>query len=306
MQKQVTPGHAVEEAPWDPQGDGVPPRIDVDRGRQPVFVFVRRLKAGATPWHSHRRAQLAYVSEGVLTVRTEQGIWVVPPQRGVWIPSGVSHSLRSAREHTACSIYVEPDLVKLPQGCTVVAVEPLVRELLLAVGDIGSGYRKGSPEARLISVVLDRLPTLPISGLSVPEPSDARVRKMTQALRENPADTRSLSELSQALGMSDRTAERLFRGELGMTFREWRCNLRLVIALERLGAGDSVTNVAPDLGYEDVSAFIAMFKTALGATPGQYFRSQAFVTESSQRVSQSSKVHRKTIRRGRRARRSGT
>jgi AraC-like DNA-binding protein len=280
---RVTSGHAVEETPWDPQ-DGAPPGIDVDRGPQPVFVFVHRLKAGATPWHSHRRAQLAYVSEGVLTVRTKQGIWVVPPQRGVWIPSRVSHSLRSSREHTACSIYIEPDLVKLPQGCAVVAVEPLVRELLLAVGDIGSGYREGTPEARLISVVLDRLPTLPIAGLNVPEPSDARVRKMTQALTENPADSRSLSELSQALGMSARTAERLFRSELGITFREWRCNLRLVIALERLGAGDSVTNVAPDLGYEDVSAFIAMFKTALGQTPGQYFRSGALVVETSRQA----------------------
>jgi AraC-like DNA-binding protein len=33
-----------------------------------------------------------------------------------------------------------------------------------------------------------------------------------------------------------------------------------------------VTSVALDLGYETPSAFIAMFRRALGTTPGRYFR----------------------------------
>jgi len=45
-----------------------------------------------------------------------------------------------------------------------------------------------------------------------------------------------------------------------------------VVALEWLGRGDRVSDVAFAVGYSDVSAFIAMFKAALGATPGQYFR----------------------------------
>jgi AraC-like DNA-binding protein len=32
-----------------------------------------------------------------------------------------------------------------------------------------------------------------------------------------------------------------------------------------------VTTVALDLGYDSPSAFIAVFKRALGMTPGQYF-----------------------------------
>jgi AraC-like DNA-binding protein len=41
---------------------------------------------------------------------------------------------------------------------------------------------------------------------------------------------------------------------------------------ERLGAGESVSTVALDVGYEDVSSFIAVFKSALGETPARYFR----------------------------------
>jgi AraC-like DNA-binding protein len=42
-------------------------------------------------------------------------------------------------------------------------------------------------------------------------------------------------------------------------------------ALKRLGMKESVTTVAIELGYDSPSAFISMFKKALGKTPGQYF-----------------------------------
>ncbi|MGH8109173.1 MAG: helix-turn-helix domain-containing protein [Arenimonas sp.] len=42
--------------------------------------------------------------------------------------------------------------------------------------------------------------------------------------------------------------------------------------MERLGTGQSVMSVALDVGYTDVSSFIAVFKAALGQTPARYFR----------------------------------
>lgn len=45
----------------------------------------------------------------------------------------------------------------------------------------------------------------------------------------------------------------------------------VIMALQRLAQGDSVTNIAGDFGYESVSAFISMFRRTLGTTPGRYF-----------------------------------
>src|SRR5438105_4317587 len=42
--------------------------------------------------HRHRRAQLVYAVEGVMTVDTDAGLWVVPPLRALWVPAGVVHS----------------------------------------------------------------------------------------------------------------------------------------------------------------------------------------------------------------------
>nr|WP_256344764.1 helix-turn-helix domain-containing protein [Pseudomonas sp. I8001] len=41
--------------------------------------------------------------------------------------------------------------------------------------------------------------------------------------------------------------------------------------LERLATGASVTRVARELGYDDVSAFIALCRRTFGVTPGRYF-----------------------------------
>ena len=58
-----------------------------------------------------------------------------------------------------------------------------------------------------------------------------------------------------------------------MTFGAWRQQARLLRGLEILAAGESVTSVAMQVGFETPSAFIAMFRRAMGTTPARYFRS---------------------------------
>ena len=62
-------------------------------------------------------------------------------------------------------------------------------------------------------------------------------------------------------------------GQLGLQqLGSGRCQqARLLAALERLALGQTVTATALDLGYDSTSAFIAMFRKALGTTPGRYF-----------------------------------
>jgi AraC-like DNA-binding protein len=147
-----------------------------------------------------------------------------------------------------------------------------VHELLLAAAQFGPKYDEGSAEQRLLRVILDRLPTLSLPPLHLPEPEDDRLRRITERLLKEPSKRHSLSVLAHSTGLTERTAERLFRSETGMTFGKWRQQLRLITALQKLADGESVTNVALDVGYSDVSAFIAMFKTVLGITPARYFR----------------------------------
>jgi AraC-like DNA-binding protein len=131
--------------------------------------------------------------------------------------------------------------------------------------------QRGIPcEARLIGVILDQIQALPEAALQLPLPRDARASKVAELLQANPADPASLEQISRKVGASPRTIERLFRSETNMGFRKWRQRLRLLHALRLLAAGQPVTNVALESGYDSTSAFISMFRRELGTTPSRY------------------------------------
>ena len=101
-------------------------------------------------------------------------------------------------------------------------------------------------------------------------PADSRLLRIVQSLIANPADQRDLGEWALQVGASKRTLTRLFPAQTGMSFRSWRQQRRLLRALELLASGNDVTTVALELGYENASAFIAMFRRCLGETPARY------------------------------------
>lgn len=93
---------------------------------------------------------------------------------------------------------------------------------------------------------------------------------MTAILAGDPGSDRTLTELGRAVGAGERTLSRLFRAETGMTFPQWRAQLRLRNSLTLLATGRSVTATAMTCGYSTPSAFTAAFHATFGTTPGRY------------------------------------
>ncbi|MFS2224680.1 helix-turn-helix domain-containing protein [Pantoea sp. B65] len=125
-------------------------------------------------------------------------------------------------------------------------------------------------QTRLAGVILDEIRSLPEANLGLSMPRDDRLLRIARALSERPDDGRRLEAWAAWVGISPRTLTRRFSAETGFSFTEWRQRVRLLRALELLAAGKSVTTIALDLGYENVSAFIALFRRVFGSTPGRY------------------------------------
>ncbi|MEU3057675.1 AraC family transcriptional regulator [Streptomyces griseus] len=232
----------------------------------------RRLAPGGSiDAHRHDDHQIVYAGRGVLTVTTDAGSWVAPGTRAIWVPAGVAHAHRAYGE-------LDLHLVGLPvtenplglDTPTVLAVSPLLRELLIAytrAEDDGE-----SPErARLRAVLLDRLRASDAQQpLHLPTPTAPPLRDLCAILRADPGDGRTLAELGRQVGAGDRTLSRLFRSDLGMTFPQWRTQLRLHHALILLTERTSVTAVAHQCGWSSASAFIEVFRRTFGHTPGSH------------------------------------
>lgn len=224
--------------------------------------------------HVHDWDQLTYATAGVLRVATADASWVVPPHRAVWVPAGIAHTEQMFAPVSVRTLYLAPRLASaLPRACGTVNVSLLLRELILHVSRLGALDRRIPAQARLIAVLLDQLMEMSAVPLQLPLPRDARALRVAAVLQRAPADDRTVTALARASGASRRTIERLFVAETGMTVAEWRRRLRLLHAVRRLAEGEPVTAIALESGYSSVSAFIAVFKKAFGATP-KHFRNQ--------------------------------
>ena len=251
-------------------------RTPVDDGIRVRTFAVRHTKDYVIPSHAHDWHQLIYASEGVMWVQTAQGDWVVPPNRAVWVPAGVEHSIEMTASVFVQTLYLTPSLRgALPDRCCAVNISPLLRELIRHIVTLGVLDKNDPPRARLIGVLLDQLSALPAIPLQLPWPLDERARRAAAWLREHPDDPGVNKQVAKRVALSVRTMERLFQKETGLTFGKWRQQLRLLQALRLLAAGQPVTAVALNVGYESPSAFIAMFKRTLGVTPYRYFAASA-------------------------------
>jgi AraC-like DNA-binding protein/quercetin dioxygenase-like cupin family protein len=246
-------------------------RFSQPRIGPPDGFFVVTFPMSATTlfdWHVHGDHQLAWASAGTLTVLTEGATWVLPPARALWIPAGLPHETGASGRATMRSVYVPPALSPVDWSKpTVVAASPLLAELITYLGGELTAPQRSHAEALLS----DLLTPIPVTAFNVPFPEGQVTGPVARALRDNPADQRTLADWGRAVGSSERTLARAWVAETGLPFGRWRTLLRVQAALLLLAADDPVSRVAPRVGYETPSAFIAAFRRETGLTPATYF-----------------------------------
>lgn len=220
--------------------------------------------------HRHQQAQFLYAASGLMRLVTAGGAWIIPPTRGVWIPPDMEHEIFMTGAVRMRTLFVPAEVCPARlDGCQVLAVTPLLRELILrAIQLRNDAEDRDSPLVQ--ELILRELADLERLPLHLPMPTDRRLQAICLRLLQQPEHPHTLEDWGQQVGASSRTLARLFRQELNMSFQEWRQQLRLTEALPRLLGGDSIQAVASDLGYGSARAFSAMFKRLTGEAPRDY------------------------------------
>ncbi|MFI1801895.1 AraC family transcriptional regulator [Streptomyces sp. NPDC020379] len=237
-------------------------------------VAVASFPLGNGEWfadHEHPAHQLAWAPHGVLAVRARSRTWVLPSTVALWIPAGIRHATGATSPALLRSLYFWPDRCPLtwtePQ---VVPVSGLLHELINHLAQDPDSL-PAQPRRRAEDVILDLLHPVSVTTVRAPLPTDPRARRIADALHANPADGRTLTEWGTAVGASTQTLARAFTSSTGMTYGQWRTQLRLQAAMPMLAAGATVSAVARHVGYASPSAFIAAFRRGVGMPPGTYF-----------------------------------
>lgn len=224
----------------------------------------------ATSAHSHARGQLMGALSGLVSIGVNRQHWVVPAIHAIWIPPHCEHSIRSHGPFSGWSVFIaEHSCAALPREPRAIRTTSLLRAAVRRAAS-WDGTQLDAPQSRIAEVILDELAASKAESLGLPAPEDARLLRITDALAGDLSDSRRLEQWAEWAGLSPRTLSRRFVAETGLSFAQWRAQARLLRALERVADGVSVTAIAFELGYDNVSAFIDMFRRATGTTPGRY------------------------------------
>lgn len=98
-----------------------------------------------------------------------------------------------------------------------------------------------------------------------------RIANVLRLLETHLAEPHSLVKLARFACLSPYHFLRTFRDVTGVTPHQWLLRTRLRAAAQRLSASDErVTDIAFDVGFEDLSNFVRSFRAEFGVSPRAY------------------------------------
>ncbi|HUG54203.1 MAG TPA: AraC family transcriptional regulator [Vicinamibacteria bacterium] len=100
-----------------------------------------------------------------------------------------------------------------------------------------------------------------------PSPGAERAKRL---IEETFRETQTLAATAARLRTSPAALSRSFKKAYGMPPVEYRHRLRVVDAVFRLAAGNSILQVAGDVGFGEASSFYRRFRSLLCASPGTH------------------------------------
>ena len=152
-------------------------------------------------------------------------------------------------------------------GCSLLYVSPLLRELIIEAVRLKVLRFHNRQERALRDLLSAHLECATSAPIGLEMPSDARALAVAQAITRDLAARKPLARLCADVGVGIRTAQRLYRKELGIDIHSWRRQARLTRAVQLLVAGRSVKEVGVAVGYEQGTGFIEAFRRLFGVTP---------------------------------------
>jgi AraC-like DNA-binding protein/quercetin dioxygenase-like cupin family protein len=233
-----------------------------------------------TGWHSHEVHQIEYAMHGVVEVETDCAHYLLPPQQAAWIPVGLEHQAVMNPDVKTVAVMFDPELISgAGDRARIIAVSPLIREMMIYALRWPIDRGEGSAEdamvsdgffrtlAQLVSEALDHE-----APLSLPT-SDHPIVAAAMAFTKEHLDSVSADDVSRAVSVSERTLRRLFQDTLGLSWRTYLLQARMLKAMALLAApGQSVQATSSAVGFESLSAFTRCFAQFCGETPSAYRR----------------------------------
>ncbi|MBB2200745.1 AraC family transcriptional regulator [Gluconacetobacter tumulisoli] len=218
-------------------------------------------------YHAHDRAQLAVFQAGTVTVNTQGRSFVLGPGQGLWLPADTVHQATCRTDLMFQVIYIDSCVAGTDLPCKMFDASILMRGLVDEIIAMRFDFVMDDRMSTIARLLVDEIRRAPRIADRLHFPSDPRLRRVCEAIAAQPGDCRDIDHWARESGMARRTFTRLFQLEMGMGFAAWRRRVRVIEAASRIAAGQSIAEVAFDLGYHNAGSFSTMFHRTFGVAP---------------------------------------
>lgn len=249
---------------------------EVDVHSESIYCYHDMMGELLIPEHNHKKAQLIYTEGGIVHIYTSGNTYYIPPRHFMWIPAGVYHSISTSTEKAIMrNLYFPVEENELPfysqEG--IYLVDDLLLNLILFTDKWRGDIHKNDKNYSIALAVKSILPDVCNSSvpLSLPFPKNDRLKKIVSYMTEHLEEQISYKKLATKFGFSERSLNRLFQKETGMSFIRYFTIQKMLRAIELLLAGEhTITEVAYEVGYSSAPTFSNTFYKLLGQRPSDY------------------------------------
>ncbi len=229
-----------------------------------------------TGWHFHDVHEIEYACRGMVEVKTDAGHYLLPPHQAAWIPAGLHHQTTLNAGVQTLAVLFEPGLVPMAgDRVRIIAVSALLREMMLYSARWPISRAESPAEADSFFQALGYVVAGELDDerpLHLPVSADPVVTAAADYTRAH-LDHVTVSEVTRAVGVSERTLRRIFSTHLGMSWRSYLLRARVLHAMTLLAQPDrNVLEVSIAVGFDDAGAFARSFARHCGETPSAYKR----------------------------------
>lgn len=248
----------------------------VDENPKSYFVWYEQDWQHESDFHTHNKAQLVYVSEGFQHIHVNDSIYLVPQNHVIWIPANQPHMTKSsAATVNIMTLFFQmmDDKESFYNEVRVFAAPNVLKEMLFYAAKWSRKKSSSLEEHYFLQAILYELPNFwqKAIKLSLPAPNDARLIAVCAYLQEHYRNKLSYADLASEHALSQRTMERLFKSEFGITVSKYVQLIRIIKSIESLTSTQlSISEIANRVGYSGLQAFSNSFQQIMGLRPKEF------------------------------------
>ena len=220
------------------------------------------------------RDYLLYAISGALRVTIAEASWLLPPSFAAWVPAHTPIRVDIGNRVTTCSVLTSPGFCPtMPDTPTVFQMSPMARHMIQYCKDWGPDAPQPSEAETFFLTLLNVCAGLVAKSIDVKRPAatDPVLLHAIDLTDAGLAGTITAGEVACAVGLSERSMQRRFREDVGMSWSETLTRLRMIHAVQLLAADDfSIIQIAGESGFSSLSAFNRAFRTFADSAPTEF------------------------------------